>query len=75
MEKNDFSLENSLTKIRGIIEKMQLSGLDFDENVSLFKEGMQAIKDSREYLDEAELMVNKLIETQDGVSDEPLMED
>ena len=57
-----FSLEASLKEIREIVEKMQMSSMDFDENVRLFKAGSELINASRSYLDESELLIKKLIE-------------
>ena len=60
-KKKEFSLEESLVSLRETIDNMQMSSLDFDENVRLFKEGTGLINDCRKYLDESELMINQLI--------------
>jgi exodeoxyribonuclease VII small subunit len=66
----EFSLEERLQEIRGIVEKMQMSNLDFDANVKLFSRGTQLIKDCRKYLDDSELQIKKLIETGEGMEEE-----
>lgn len=66
----EFSLEEKLTQIREILEKMQMSSLNFDENVKLFTNGTQMIKECRAYLDESELLIKRLIDGPDGPQEE-----
>ena len=61
-KKEDFSLENALDRLREIVGEMQDSEVNFDTNINLFREGSELIKNSREYLDNAELLIQKLIE-------------
>ena len=65
-QKKDFSLEESLKEIREILEKMELSTMDFDENIKMFTRGTSLIKECRTYLDESELMIRKLIDSEEG---------
>ena len=56
-----FSLEKKLEEIRQLVEKMQRGVSDFDQQVDLFKQGNQLIKECREYLDKSELKIEQLI--------------
>lgn len=65
-DKTNPSLEDNLKRIREITEKMQGGQIGFDENVSLFKEGMKLLTEARSYLDSSEMLINKLIEGENG---------
>lgn len=57
-----FSLEATLTEIKGIVDQMQRGVEDFDKQVDLFKEGRGLIQQCRQYLDESELEIKKLVD-------------
>lgn len=61
MAKEKFSLEEKLEDLRSLVEKMQKGVSDFDQQVALFKEGSQLIKECRGYLNGAELEIKQLI--------------
>ncbi len=56
-----FSLEEKLTEIRLLVDKMQKGVSDFDKQVDLFKKGNLLIKECRDYLDKSELKIEELI--------------
>ena len=60
-KESKFSLEEKLTQIRDLVEKMQKGVSDFDKQVELFKQGNDLIKECREYLDASELKIEELI--------------
>lgn len=62
MAEEKFSLEDKLSEIRTIIEKMQQGVSDFDQQVALFQSGSGMIKECRAYLDASELQIKQLIE-------------
>lgn len=68
-EKTEFSLEQELKNLRGILDKMQMSNLDFDENIKLFTTGTEKIEACRDYLDRAEMMIKQLIEGKNGLEE------
>lgn len=70
MAKKKFSLEKHLQRLREIVDKMQSGDPDFDENVALFKEGSKLIKEAKDYLDDSELLIQKLIEENEEVEEE-----
>lgn len=56
-----FSFEDKLLKIRDIVSKMQEGIQNFDQQIALFKEGNQLIKECQGYLDKSELEIKQLI--------------
>jgi exodeoxyribonuclease VII small subunit len=65
-EQQQFSLEDKLREIKEILQKMQLGGNDFDENIKLFTQGTALIAQCRGYLDTAEVSIKQLVEGPDG---------
>jgi len=61
MSEEKFSLEDKLESLRILVEKMQKGVSDFDQQVTLFKEGNKLIKECRDYLNGAELEIQQLI--------------
>ncbi|MFK7973076.1 MAG: exodeoxyribonuclease VII small subunit [Bacteroidia bacterium] len=61
-KESDFSLEKTLGEIRAIVEKMQQGAVDFDEQIALFKKGQDLIKESQQFLNEAELEIKQLVD-------------
>ncbi len=61
MDQEKFSLEDKLESLRILVEKMQKGVSDFDQQVTLFKEGNKLIKECRDYLHGAELEIQQLI--------------
>lgn len=57
-----FSLEDKLAEIRSLVEKMQKGISDFDKQVELFQKGNDLIESCRQYLDAAEIEIEKLME-------------
>ena len=60
-ESNTFSLEETLSQLRKLVDDMQKGVGDFDQQIALFQKGQTLIKASREYLDKSELQVQQLI--------------
>lgn len=58
----EFSLERAMDSIRKVVEEMKQGGADFDRQLALFSEGMDLIKESRVFLDKAELRVQQLLD-------------
>ncbi|MDX2248186.1 MAG: exodeoxyribonuclease VII small subunit [Bacteroidia bacterium] len=57
-----FSLEDKLAEIRALVEKMQKGISDFDKQVELFKKGNILIEECRQYLNVAEMQIEKLMD-------------
>jgi exodeoxyribonuclease VII small subunit len=65
-EEEKFSLEKKLKELRALVDKMQGGSQGFDENVEMFRNGTQLIRDCRAFLDESELLIRKLVEEAEG---------
>lgn len=57
----EFSLEQTLETLQGIISRMQEGVGNFDEQMELFKQGMTLIESGRAYLKEADMQITQLI--------------
>lgn len=57
-----FSLEEQLTKLRALVDKMNKGVSDFDQQVALFQEGTAMIEACRAYLDQSEMKIQQLID-------------
>ena len=57
-----FSLEQKLTELRTLVEKMNQGVSDFDKQVELFQQGTKLIEECREYLDQSEMKIQQLID-------------
>ena len=62
--KNAPSLEDSLTEISQLIEKMEHSELTLEQSLSSFERGVGLIKHCQKILEEAEQKVQVLIQNQ-----------
>lgn len=61
-EEGAFSLEKKLKELKALVDKMQTGSQGFDDNVEMFREGTQLIKECRQHLDESELLIRKLVD-------------
>ncbi|MEM6629221.1 MAG: exodeoxyribonuclease VII small subunit [Bacteroidota bacterium] len=61
MEAESFSFEKNLEKIRSLVEILQKGSGTFDEQLDVMQEGLERIKQSHAYLDEAEMKIEQLI--------------
>ena len=64
-----FSLEAALQEIKEILEAMRQNQTDFDQNIKLFQQGTHLIQQSRTYLDDSELLLKRLIDSGEGVTE------
>jgi len=64
MEK--FSFEEGLKRLEEIVEKLEAGNVPLEDAISLYEEGMKLAKALKEKLDEIEMKVEKLMETEKG---------
>ena len=57
---SDFSLEQAFRRIKEIQQLLQVGELTFDESLALFVEAEKLIKQSQQYLSQAELNIQYL---------------
>jgi exodeoxyribonuclease VII small subunit len=60
MNRKNISLEKNLKRIREIADQVQSEQTDLDKALEHYKEAMELIKVSREYLDSAQFEFKKL---------------
>lgn len=57
-----FSLEQKLSELRELVEKMNQGVSNFDSQVALFQKGTSLIEECRKYLDQSEMKIQQLID-------------
>jgi exodeoxyribonuclease VII small subunit len=62
MNENKFSYEKSIQRIKEIAETLKNNPLQFEENLQLFSEAMSLIKKCQNYIEQAELKVQAIID-------------
>ena len=59
--KNNF--ESSLKKLEKIVAKLEEGNIDLDDSIKSFEEGVMLVKECQKIISEAELKVNKLLDS------------
>ena len=62
--KNNF--ESSLKKLEKIVAKLEEGNIDLDDSIKSFEEGVMLVKECQNQLSEAELKVEKLLDSGDS---------
>ena len=62
--KNNF--ESSLKKLEKIVAKLEEGNIDLDDSIKSFEEGVTLVKECQKQLSEAELKVEKLLDSGDS---------
>ena len=62
--KNNF--ESSLKKLEKIVAKLEEGNIDLDDSIKSFEEGVMLVKECKKQLSEAELKVEKLLDSGDS---------
>ena len=60
------SFEDSLTKLKDIVEELENGAISLEESLSLYEEGVELIKSCHKRLNEAQNKVEVLIEDTQG---------
>ena len=68
MEK--FKFEEGLKRLEDIVEKLEQGNVPLEDAINLYEEGMKLAKALKEKLDEIEMKVEKLMETEKGFKTE-----
>ena len=66
----EMTFEESLNKLNELVDKLENSGLDLDENIRIYEEAVVLRDRCRAILEESERKVQKLMETADGLRTE-----
>lgn len=64
MEK--FTFEEGLKRLEDIVERLEQGNVPLEDAINLYEEGMKLAKALKEKLDEIEMKVEKLMETDKG---------
>ena len=62
-KKNTTDFESSIKKLEAIVEKLEEGDLDLDTSLKSFEEGVALVKECQKIISEAELKVNKLLDS------------
>jgi exodeoxyribonuclease VII small subunit len=62
-KKNTTDFETSIKKLEAIVEKLEEGDLDLDTSLKSFEEGVALVKECQKIISEAELKVNKLLDS------------
>jgi exodeoxyribonuclease VII small subunit len=65
-KKNTLPFEEKLQRIKSIADSLQRDTLSLDESMALFKEADLLLHDCRDFLDQAQLQVEQLIDPSSG---------
>ena len=66
----EMTFEESLNKLNELVDKLENSGLDLDENIRIYEEAVVLRDRCRTILEESERKVQKLMETAEGLKTE-----
>ena len=53
--------EDSINRLKEISKSIDSDGINFPDSIDLFEEGMKLTKQCKDYLDKAELRIQKII--------------
>ena len=66
----EMTFEECLNKLNELVDKLENSGLDLDENIRIYEEAVVLRDRCRAILEESERKVQKLMETAEGIKTE-----
>jgi exodeoxyribonuclease VII small subunit len=66
----EMTFEESLNKLNELVDKLENSGLDLDENIRIYEQAVVLRDRYRAILEESERKVQKLMETAEGLKTE-----
>ncbi len=69
------NFEGTLERLGEIVEQLEGDGLELDESLALFEEGVRLLRRAESTLDGAEERIRLLVEDRDGFRLEPLEEE
>ncbi len=68
-------LESALERLGEIVEQLEGDGLELDESLALFEEGVRLLRGAEAVLDGAEERIRLLVEEGGGFRQEPMAEE
>lgn len=67
MSNQNMSFESNLARLEQIVRSMERGDVSLEESLKLFQEGTALVQSCGKLLDEAELVVNKIMADGDGM--------
>lgn len=68
------TFEDAMRRLEETVRKLESGELPLSESIERYQEAMQLVQFARAQLDQAELQIEQLVETQGKVTTEPLQE-
>jgi exodeoxyribonuclease VII small subunit len=75
MNQNNASFERNMERLEQIVRAMERGDVPLEESLKLFQEGTKLVESCGKLLDEAELQVKKITESEDGTPYEETFND
>jgi exodeoxyribonuclease VII small subunit len=72
---SETNFEGALERLAEIVEQLEGDGLELDESLALFEEGVRLLRGAESTLDGAEERIRLLVEEGDGFRLEPFAEE
>ena len=60
MAKKKNTFEQNMKKLEEIVESIEQGDMELDKTITLFEQGKSLVKECQEFLNQAELKINKL---------------
>ena len=66
MDKTNLTFEHNMQRLEQIVRTMERGDVSLEESLKLFQEGTQLVESCGKLLDEAELLIKKIVPDADG---------
>ena len=73
-KEKEMSFEETMQKLQEIVQELEKGTLNLEDSVNKFEEGMKLSKKCNTILESAEKKINLLIKKEDGISEEPFVQ-
>lgn len=66
MSQNNATFEDNMKRLEQIVRAMERGDVPLEESLKMFQEGTELVRSCSKILDEAQLMVKKIVSAPDG---------
>lgn len=73
-KEKEMSFEETMQKLQEIVQELEKGTLNLEDSVNKFEEGMELSKKCNTILESAEKKINLLIKKEDGIREEPFVQ-
>lgn len=74
-EDKELSFEEKIKQLEAVVLELESGKLNLDESVKMFEKGIKLSKECNEMLQNAEKKINILITKEDGLVEEPFVQE